>query len=139
MVMSAFDESALLENARSGDEHAFAELTGGYQGELRSYCYRMLGSVQDAEDAVQNALLRAWRGLDKFEGRSSIRSWLYSIATNTTLDITRHRSRRELPADFGPAAELGAPMAEVINDPIWLEPCSEQWVGDAPASPEARY
>ena len=139
MVTSAFDESALLENARSGDERAFAELTGGYQGELRSYCYRMLGSVQDAEDAVQNALLRAWRGLDKFEGRSSIRSWLYSIATNTTLDITRHRSRRELPADFGPAAEVGAPMAEAINDPIWLEPCSEQWLGDAPATPESRY
>ena len=101
MVMNAFDEAALLENARLGDEHAFAQLTGSYQGELRSYCYRMLGSVQDAEDAVQNALLRAWRGLDKFEGRGSVRSWLYSIATNTTLDITRHRSRRELPADFG--------------------------------------
>ena len=139
MATRAFDESALLENARSGDEQAFAELTGGYQGELRSYCYRMLGSVQDAEDAVQNALLRAWRGLDKFEGRSSIRSWLYSIATNTTLDITRHRSRRELPADFGPAAELGAPMAEVVTDPIWLEPCPDSWLGGAPASPESRY
>ena len=118
MVMSGFDEAALLESARSGDEHAFAELAGTYQGELRSYCYRMLGSVQDAEDAVQNALLRAWRGLDKFEGRSSIRSWLYSIATNTTLDITRHRSRRELPADFGPATEIGGPMQEAVNDPI---------------------
>jgi RNA polymerase sigma-70 factor, ECF subfamily len=139
MVMSAFDEAALLESARLGDEHAFAELTGTYQGELRSHCYRMLGSVQDAEDAVQNALLRAWRGLDKFEGRSSIRSWLYSIATNTTLDITRHRSRRELPADFGPAADPGAPMQETINDPIWLEPYPDQWLGDGPTSPESRY
>ena len=139
MVMSAFDEATLLENARSGDEQAFAELAGVYQGELRSYCYRMLGSVQDAEDAVQNALLRAWRGLDKFEGRSSIRSWLYSIATNTTLDITRHRSRRELPADFGPAATVGAPMAEVVNDPIWLEPYPDQWLSGAPTSPESRY
>jgi RNA polymerase sigma-70 factor (ECF subfamily) len=139
MVMNAFDEAALLENARLGDEHAFAQLTGSYQGELRSYCYRMLGSVQDAEDAVQNALLRAWRGLDKFEGRSSIRSWLYSIATNTTLDITRHRSRRELPADFGPAAGVGAPMAEVINDPIWLEPYPDQWLTGSPTSPESRY
>ena len=104
MVTSAFDEATLLENARSGDQNAFADLTGSYQGELRSYCYRMLGSVQDAEDAVQNALLRAWRGLDKFEGRSSVRSWLYTIATNTTLDITRHRSRRELPADSAPRA-----------------------------------
>jgi len=139
MVMSAFDEATLLENARLGDEHAFAELTGTYQGELRSYCYRMLGSVQDAEDAVQNALLRAWRGLDKFEGRSSIRSWLYSIATNTTLDITRHRSRRELPADFGPAAAVGAPMDEVVNDPIWLEPYPDRWLTGSPASPESRY
>ena len=139
MVTSAFDETALLENARLGDELAFAELAGTYQGELRSYCYRMLGSVQDAEDAVQNALLRAWRGLDKFEGRSSIRSWLYSIATNTTLDITRHRSRRELPADFGPAAEVGAPMKEAVTDPIWLEPCPDQWLTVIPASPESRY
>ena len=139
MVMSAFDEAALLENARLGDEHAFAELTGTYQGELRSHCYRMLGSVQDAEDAVQNALLRAWRGLDKFEGRSSIRSWLYSIATNTTLDITRHRSRRELPADFGPAAAVGAPVEEAVNDPIWLEPFPDQWLSGSPTSPESRY
>ena len=139
MVMSGFDEAALLESARSGDEQAFAELAGTYQGELRSYCYRMLGSVQDAEDAVQNALLRAWRGLDKFEGRSSIRSWLYSIATNTTLDITRHRSRRELPADFGPAAEIGAPMREVVNDPVWLEPYPDQWLTASPTSPESRY
>ena len=139
MVMSAFDEATLLENARLGDEHAFAKLTGTYQGELRSYCYRMLGSVQDAEDAVQNAMLRAWRGLDKFEGRSSIRSWLYSIATNTTLDITRHRSRRELPADFGPAAAVGAPVEEAVNDPVWLEPFPDQWLTGSPTSPESRY
>ena len=139
MVMSAFDEPTLLENARSGDQHAFAELAGRYQGELRSYCYRMLGSMQDAEDAVQNALLRAWRGLDKFEGRSSVRSWLYTIATNTTLDITRHRSRRELPADFGPAATVGAPIGEVVNDPVWLEPYPDQWLVGGPTSPESRY
>jgi RNA polymerase sigma-70 factor (ECF subfamily) len=139
MVMSAPDEAALLENARLGDERAFAELAGTYQGELRSHCYRMLGSVQDAEDAVQNALLRAWRGLDKFEGRSSIRSWLYSIATNTTLDITRHRSRQELPADFGPAAEVGGPMQEAVNEPIWLEPYPDQWLTGGPTSPESRY
>jgi RNA polymerase sigma-70 factor, ECF subfamily len=139
MVTSAFDEATLLESARSSDQNAFAELAGTYQGELRSHCYRMLGSVQDAEDAVQNALLRAWRGLDKFEGRSSVRSWLYAIATKTTLDITRHRSRRELPADFGPAASVGTPLGEAVNDPIWLEPYPDQWLGDAPASPESRY
>ncbi len=139
MVMNAFDEAALLENARMGDEHAFAELAGVYQGELRSYCYRMLGSVQDAEDAVQNALLRAWRGLDNFEGRSSVRSWLYTIATNTTLDITRHRSRRELPADFGPAGAVGAAGEEPVNDPIWLEPYPDRWLSAGPTSPESRY
>jgi RNA polymerase sigma-70 factor (ECF subfamily) len=139
MVTSAFDEAALLENARSGDQNAFATLAGTYQGELRSYCYRMLGSVQDAEDAVQNAMLRAWRGLDKFEGRSSVRTWLYTIATNTTLDITRHRSRRELPADFGPSAPLGSAVGEAVNDPVWLEPYPDQWLSGGPASPESRY
>ena len=139
MVTSAFDEATLLENARSGDENAFATLTASYQGELRSYCYRMLGSVQDAEDAVQNALLRAWRGLDKFEGRSSVRSWLYTIATNTTLDITRHRSRRELPADFGPAAMVGTAVDEPVYDPIWLEPYPDRWLSSGPSSPESRY
>jgi RNA polymerase sigma-70 factor (ECF subfamily) len=139
MVTSAFDEATLLENAKSGDQNAFAALTGTYQDELRSYCYRMLGSIQDAEDAVQNALLRAWRGLDKFEGRSSVRTWLYSIATNTTLDITRHRSRRELPADFGPAATVGTALEEVIHDPIWLEPYPDRWLTGSPTSPESRY
>jgi RNA polymerase sigma-70 factor (ECF subfamily) len=142
MAMSAFDEATLLDKARSGDEDAFTELVREYRGELRGYCYRMLGSVQDAEDAVQNATLRAWRGLHKFEGRSSVRSWLYTIATNTTLDITRHRSRRELPADFGPAAPVGAGLAAAVNDPIWLEPYPDQWLGSGSgdqASPEARY
>jgi RNA polymerase sigma-70 factor (ECF subfamily) len=133
-------ETALLELARSGDEDAFRELVGAHRGELRSYCYQMLGSVADAEDAVQNALLRAWRGLPKFEGRGSVRAWLYSIATNTTLDIARHRSRRELPADFGPAAPVGTAIDDMVRDPAWLEPYPDQWLsGTGPAAPEARY
>jgi RNA polymerase sigma-70 factor, ECF subfamily len=80
------DEAALLARARDGDQDAFGHLVAGYQSELRSHCYRMLGSVHDAEDALQDALLRAWQGLGGFEGRSSIRSWLYSIATNTAID-----------------------------------------------------
>ena len=132
-------ETALLDLARAGDEDAFRELVGAHHGELRSYCYQMLGSVQDAEDAVQNAMLRAWRGLGKFEGRSSVRSWLYSIATNTTLDIARHRSRRELPADFEPAALTGTPVADSIMEPVWLEPYPDRWLGGGPATPEARY
>jgi RNA polymerase sigma-70 factor (ECF subfamily) len=131
---------ALLDLARSGDEDAFRDLTEAHRGELRAYCYRMLGSTQDAEDAVQDAFLRAWRGLAKFEGRGSVRAWLYSIATNTTLDIARHRSRRELPADFGPAATVGTAVGNAIMDAGWLEPYPDRWLGDGfPMLPDARY
>jgi len=135
------DEETLLKRAASGDERAFGELAEAYRGELRAYCYRMLGSVQDAEDAVQNALLRAWRNLDGFQGRGSVRSWLYSIATNTALDIARHHSRRELPVGFGPAAAPGDPVAAAVTDPVWLEPCPDSWLAGpaADAAPEARY
>jgi RNA polymerase sigma-70 factor, ECF subfamily len=131
------DERALLDRARAGDEAAFAELVEAHRSELRAYCYQMLGSVHDAEDALQDALLRAWRGLRGFEGRSSVRSWLYSIATNTALDVTRHKSRRELPVSFGPAAPRGARLDEPVNEPVWLEPYPDQWL--AGPSPEARH
>jgi RNA polymerase sigma-70 factor (ECF subfamily) len=145
------DEGELLTLARTGDEDAFSALVMTHRSELRAYCYRMLGSVQDAEDAVQNATLRAWRGLSAFEGRSSVRSWLYTIATNTTLDIARHRSRRELPADFGPSAGPGAPFEDEVLEPVWLEPYPDEWLASVPGSrpgagaghagtgPEARY
>jgi RNA polymerase sigma-70 factor, ECF subfamily len=133
-------EESLLERARGGDDGAFAELVEPHRGELRAYCYRMLGSVQDADDATQSALLRAWRGLTAFEGRSSVRSWLYTIATNTALDITRHRSRRELPVGFGPASSPDGEFAPEVTDPVWLEPCPERWLSQsAPPSPEAQY
>ena len=146
------DEGELLTLARTGDEGAFTALVATHRAELRAYCYRMLGSAQDAEDAVQNAMLRAWRGLGAFEGRSSVRSWLYTIATNTTLDIAQHRSRRELPADFGPAAATGTAVGDPVLDPVWLEPCPDKWLAGVPGSgagvgagqagmalPEARY
>jgi RNA polymerase sigma-70 factor (ECF subfamily) len=129
------EERALLDRARAGDESAFTELVETHRAELRAHCYRMLGSVHDADDALQDALLRAWRGLPGFEGRSSVRSWLYSIATNTALDVTRHKSRRELPVTFGPAAEYGDPVADAVTDPVWLEPYPDGWL----AGPEARY
>lgn len=97
MGMSVADEATLLAAARSGDEDAFRELTEPRRGELRSYCYRMLGSVQDAEDAVQDAMLRAWRGLGTFEGRSSVRSWLY-IIVNEEPDPAGVFARFGLPA-----------------------------------------
>jgi RNA polymerase sigma-70 factor (ECF subfamily) len=84
-------------------------------------------------------LLRAWKGLHRFEGRGSVRSWLYSIATNTALDMLKHRSRRELPTGFGPAAPSGAPLAEAVTDPVWLEPYPDRWLNEGPPSPEARY
>jgi len=134
------DEKALLRQASEGDQGAFGELVGPYRGELRAHCYRILGSPHDAEDALQDALLRAWRGLPRFEGRGSVRSWLYTIASNAALDITRHRSRRELPVSFGPAAALGTEVEGMVQDPVWLEPYPDLWLtGAAGSSPEARY
>jgi RNA polymerase sigma-70 factor, ECF subfamily len=130
------DEMALLTLARNGDQDAFGELAGAHRAELRAHCYRMLGSVHDAEDALQEALLRAWRSLSGFEGRSSVRSWLYAIATNAALDVARQRARRELPVGFGLAGSSDPSQA----DPLWLEPYPDQWLADDRVlSPEARY
>ena len=121
-------------------ENEFSELAVAWQPELRAHCYRMLGSVHDAEDALQEALVRAWKGIDGFEGRGSIRSWLYSIATNTALDIMRHRSRREFPVDMGPSAGAGAEVGRALTDLPWLEPYPDGWLAPvAEPSPEARY
>ena len=97
------DERQLLEAARAGDEKAFALLLGPYQAQLRAHCYRMLGSLHDAEDALQETMLRAWSGLARFESRSSLRSWLYRIATNASLRMIEKRPKRVLPIDYGPA------------------------------------
>jgi MFS family permease len=96
------NEHQLLEAARGGDENAFARLVEPHRGALHAHCYRMLGSVPDAEDALQEALLSAWRGLPRFEGRSSLRSWLFTIATNACLGAIKRRPKRVLPIDYGP-------------------------------------
>src|SRR2546428_3809194 len=93
-LASSANERELLEAAQQGDEDAFGRLVGRYRVELHAHCYRMLGSVADAEDALQEALLRAWRGLPRFEGRSSLRSWLYKIATNACLKAIERRPKR---------------------------------------------
>ena len=98
-------ECDLLESARGGDQDAYGRLVEPYRTELHAHCYRMLGSVHDAEDALQDALLRAWRGLARFEGRSALRSSLYTIATNTCLNHIARRPKRVLPIDYGPAAD----------------------------------
>jgi RNA polymerase sigma-70 factor, ECF subfamily len=133
------DEAALVKLAREGDENAFAELVEHYRAELRAHCYRMLGSLHDAEDALQEAMLRAWRGLPSYEGRSSVRSWLYAIVSNAAIDITRQRSRRELPVDLSPAAGHGAGLDAPLTDQPWLEPFPSQWLQDSRLSPEVRY
>jgi RNA polymerase sigma-70 factor, ECF subfamily len=130
----------LLKLACDGDEDAFAELVRTYHAELRAHCYRMLGSVQDAEDAMQEALLRAWRGLPGFAGRGSVRAWLYTIATNAALDTAKHRSRREFPVDFSPAAGQEADQTPPLIDVPWLEPYPDRWLTHDPnLSPEAQY
>jgi RNA polymerase sigma-70 factor, ECF subfamily len=132
--------AALLQMARDGDGDAFGELARLYQAELRAHCYRMLGSVHDAEDALQQALVQAWRNLPSFAARGSARSWLYAIATNAALDIARHRSRRELPVDFGPATKPGAGLDRPLTDLPWLEPFPDRLLAqDDSLPPEARY
>jgi RNA polymerase sigma-70 factor, ECF subfamily len=122
-----------------GAEDAFQSLVDAHHAELRAHCYRMLGSVHDADDALQETLLRAWRGLAKFEGRSSVRSWLYAIASNAAMDIARHRSRRELPTDFAAASSAGA-LQPPLTDRPWLEPYPDAWLANGPGqSPDARY
>jgi RNA polymerase sigma-70 factor (ECF subfamily) len=135
-------ERELVEAARGGDEDAFRRLVEAYRGELHAHCYRMLGSVHDAEDALQEASLRAWRGLARFEGRSSLRSWLYKIATNTCLNQIARRPKRVLPLDYGPAADPHqAPPGEPVVESVWIEPYPDERIGieDGLASPEARY
>src|SRR5215204_6337729 len=113
---SPAQQRELLDAARDADEDAVGRLVEAHRGELHAHCYRMLGSVHDAEDAMQDALLRAWRGLGRFEGRSSLRSWLYRIATNSCLRLIERRPARVLPIDHGPPADphdqLGTPLVE---------------------------
>jgi len=138
---STAQERELLEAARRGDEDAYARLVGPHRSELHAHCYRMLGSVHDAEDALQDALLRAWRGLKRFEGRSSLRSWLYRIATNTCLDVIGRRPKRVLPIDYGPAADPHQAPGEPLVESVWVEPYPDETLGleDGLAAPEARY
>jgi RNA polymerase sigma-70 factor (ECF subfamily) len=135
-------DQALLETAREGNESAYAQLVEPHRSELHAHCYRMLGSVQDAEDALQEALLRAWKALPKFEGRSSLRSWLYRIATNTSLDAIERRPKRILPIDYGPPADPNdGGVGEPLVESVWIEPYPDETLGleDGYASPDARY
>jgi RNA polymerase sigma-70 factor (TIGR02960 family) len=132
-------ETATLERARAGDGDAFRELTEPYRRELQLHCYRILGSVQDAEDVLQETLLAAWRGLGRFEERASVRAWLYRIATNRCLNALRERGRRPQRVRR-PSFE--APEPTRWTKPAWYEPCPDALLEDLPDTapgPDARY
>jgi RNA polymerase sigma-70 factor (ECF subfamily) len=135
----------LLARARAGDGHAFGQLVDPYRRELQVHCYRILGSVQDAEDALQDTLLSAWQGLPGFEGRASVRTWLYRVATSRCLDALRS-ARRRPPASTVPAGEpppgLEPPEPTRLGEVLWLEPYPDVLLDDLADSapgPEARY
>jgi len=130
----------LISRARAGDGDAFRELTEPYLRELQVHCYRMLGSVQDAEDALQNTLLTAWQGLSGFEGRASLRTWLYKIATHRCIDARRAASRR--PAKEWDVPGVEPPEPTRLGEVVWLQPFPDALLEgaiDAPPGPEARY
>jgi RNA polymerase sigma-70 factor (TIGR02960 family) len=130
----------LMVRARAGDGDAFRELIDPYRQELQVHCYRMLGSLQDAEDALQDTLLAAWRGLEGFEGRASLRTWLYRIATNRCLNARRSASRRLAKEWDVPNVEPPEPTR--LGEVVWLEPFPDALLDgaiDAPLGPEARY
>jgi RNA polymerase sigma-70 factor (TIGR02960 family) len=130
----------LITRARAGDGDAFQQLIEPYRRELLVHCYRMLGSLQDAEDALQDTLLAAWKGLGGFQGRASVRTWLYRIATNRCLNALRSANRR--PAVEWPVAEVEPPEPTRLGEVPWLEPFPDALVDgviDVPLGPDARY
>ncbi len=129
----------LLARAKAGDQDAFRELVEPYRAELHVHCYRILGSVQDAEDALQETLLSAWRGLKGYEERASVRTWLYSVATNRALNMLRAERRRPQ-VQMPPDVSLPEPTRRA--DPLWLEPYPDVLIESelaTPPGPEARY
>ena len=130
----------LLATARTGDEDAFNRIVEEHRLQLHAHCYRMLGSVQDAEDALQETFLRAWRGLSEFGGRSSLRTWLYRIATNVCIDASSRRAKRVLPTDVGPVSQSNGVDPPLVES-TWVEPYPDEMLGipDGYAAPGARY
>ncbi|HET7052222.1 MAG TPA: RNA polymerase subunit sigma-70 [Solirubrobacteraceae bacterium] len=144
--MTAIDAAAhvgeLVRRSRAGDAEAFAAIAERFRGELQLHCYRIVGSVQDAEDLVQETFLAAWRGLEAFEGRSSVRSWLYRIATNRSLNAVRDRARR--PPEAPPLPENSPPPPQPTGcpEPVWLQPFPDvllQGAVEQATGPECRY
>jgi RNA polymerase sigma-70 factor, ECF subfamily len=139
--MSESRDTELLAAAKGGDEGAFERLIEPYRGELQAHAYRMVGSLHDAEDATQEALLRAWRGIGRFEGRSSLRNWLYTITTNSSLRLIERRPKRVLPIEFGPPADPHEPPGKPLVESAWVEPFPDDRLAadQTETSPETRY
>jgi RNA polymerase sigma-70 factor (ECF subfamily) len=136
------EERALLEAARLGDQDAFRRLVEGQRGALHAQCHRMLGSPRDAEDAVQETMVRAWRGLRRYQGRSSLSTWLRRIATNVCLDAIGWRPGRDAPMGNGRQPVLGLrELQKAVREPLRIEanPGAELGVADAAGAPDARY
>ena len=134
-------EQQLLDAVRRGDGDAFRRLVEPYRADLHAHCYRMLGSLHDADDALQDTLLRAWRALPRFGGRGLLRPWLYRIATNVCLDALARRTKRSLPIDHGRPAEPGEDPGAPLAESVWIEPYPDLEIGlkAGYATPEARY
>jgi RNA polymerase sigma-70 factor (ECF subfamily) len=124
---------------RDIDPSQFGTLTESHKRELRAYCYRMLGSVQEADDLLQETFWRAWNRRETFEGRSTVRTWLYKIATNLCIDTLRQRPRRGLPVTRGTSSTAEQPIPPSVNEPIWLEPYPFDVPAPEETNPEARY
>jgi RNA polymerase sigma-70 factor (ECF subfamily) len=137
----ANDAQELLKAARHGDERAFGHLIASHRPAPHAHCYRILGSVHDSEDALQETLLNARRALPRFEGRSSLKSWLCTIAPNACLKAVERRPRRVLPIDYGLAADPHDPLAQPLLESVWIEPYPDIGIEreDRLASPEARH
>ncbi len=134
------DETTYLNAARAGDKEAFEQLIDPYRRQLLVHCYRILGSFEDAEDMLQETLLRVWKRIDSFEGRSSLRAWLYKIATNAALDALDKRRVRGLPKELYARGDPTQPLPAPAQEVNWIEPISDEWVEGQPYMyPEARY
>lgn len=139
-VSNAADSAELLRAARAGDEAAFGRLVAPLRPALHAHCYRMLGSLQDAEDALQDALLGAWQGLGRFEAKSSLSTWLFTIATHASLRLASRRPRRVVSSEVSPAADPSAPHGPALDLP-WLDPYPHAELAEhaAVTPPDARY
>jgi RNA polymerase sigma-70 factor, ECF subfamily len=134
------DETSFLNAARAGDQEAFAQLIDPYRRQLLVHCYRILGSFEDAEDMLQETWVKAWTHLASFEERSSLRAWLYKVATNTSLDALDSRRVRGHPKELSARGDPGQPLPAPTQEANWVEPIPDEWIDDQPdIYPEARY